>query len=171
MRPCAQRGRAPWRQIGFSVEQARSRIETLSWVEHATVERRLPGSRREVEALARLFPASDVFLGGDASEPRLEELRATGKLREYSHLHFATHGQVSESSAYQTALVLNQVGNDGKEELGGVNDGFLRLPEVTFLKLNADAVVLSGSIRTGVGTCQETGPPGPVSSRSPGKAE
>jgi cell division protein FtsQ len=28
--------------LGFSVEQARSRIETLSWVEHATVERLLP---------------------------------------------------------------------------------------------------------------------------------
>jgi cell division protein FtsQ len=30
--------------LGFSVEQARARIETLSWVEHATVERRLPGT-------------------------------------------------------------------------------------------------------------------------------
>ncbi len=30
--------------LGFSLEQARARIETLSWVEHATVERRLPGT-------------------------------------------------------------------------------------------------------------------------------
>jgi cell division protein FtsQ len=30
--------------IGFSVESARQRIETLSWVEQATVERRLPGT-------------------------------------------------------------------------------------------------------------------------------
>lgn len=30
--------------MGFSVEQARARIESLSWVEHATVERRLPGT-------------------------------------------------------------------------------------------------------------------------------
>ena len=30
--------------LGFSVEMARQRIETLSWVEHATVERRLPGT-------------------------------------------------------------------------------------------------------------------------------
>jgi len=28
--------------LGFSVEEARARIETLTWVEHATVERRLP---------------------------------------------------------------------------------------------------------------------------------
>ncbi|MBV9251137.1 MAG: cell division protein FtsQ/DivIB [Acetobacteraceae bacterium] len=30
--------------LAFSVEQARQRIETLSWVEHATVERRLPNT-------------------------------------------------------------------------------------------------------------------------------
>lgn len=30
--------------LGFSVEAARARIETLSWVDHATVERRLPGT-------------------------------------------------------------------------------------------------------------------------------
>ncbi|MBS0561543.1 MAG: cell division protein FtsQ/DivIB [Proteobacteria bacterium] len=30
--------------LGFSVSDARQRIETLTWVEHATVERRLPGT-------------------------------------------------------------------------------------------------------------------------------
>ncbi len=30
--------------LGFSIEKARERIEKLSWVEHATVERRLPGT-------------------------------------------------------------------------------------------------------------------------------
>jgi cell division protein FtsQ len=30
--------------LGFSLEQVRARIETLAWVEHATVERRLPGT-------------------------------------------------------------------------------------------------------------------------------
>jgi len=30
--------------LGFSVELARQRVETLSWVEHATIERRLPGT-------------------------------------------------------------------------------------------------------------------------------
>jgi cell division protein FtsQ len=30
--------------LGFSLEQARQRIASLTWVEHATVERRLPGT-------------------------------------------------------------------------------------------------------------------------------
>ncbi len=30
--------------LGFSLEAARQRIEALSWVEHAAVERRLPGT-------------------------------------------------------------------------------------------------------------------------------
>jgi cell division protein FtsQ len=30
--------------LGFSLEQARQRVESLSWVEHATIERRLPGT-------------------------------------------------------------------------------------------------------------------------------
>jgi cell division protein FtsQ len=30
--------------LGFSVEMARQRVETLSWVEHATIERRLPST-------------------------------------------------------------------------------------------------------------------------------
>ena len=30
--------------LGFSVEMARQRVATLSWVEHATIERRLPGT-------------------------------------------------------------------------------------------------------------------------------
>ena len=32
------------RLLGFSLEGARTRIESLAWVEHATVERRLPGT-------------------------------------------------------------------------------------------------------------------------------
>ena len=30
--------------LGFSLEETRARIETIPWVEHATVERRLPGT-------------------------------------------------------------------------------------------------------------------------------
>ena len=42
------------------------------------------------------------------------------------------------------------MGNDGKEELGGLNEGYLSMMEVTHLKLNADLVVLS-ACQTGKG--------------------
>ena len=51
----------------------------------------------------------------------------------------------------QPALVLSPVGTDDAiDEDGGRNDGFLRLDEVTRLRLNADLVVLS-ACRTGQG--------------------
>src|SRR5262249_37065734 len=44
----------------------------------------LPGTRREVEALARLFRSGDrparILLGADASEPALDRLAAAGAL-------------------------------------------------------------------------------------------
>ena len=66
-------------------------------------------------------------------------------------MHFATHGILGLDIGQQPALVLSLVGNDGQRDAdGGVNDGFLRLDEVTRLRLNADLVVLS-ACRTGQG--------------------
>jgi CHAT domain-containing protein len=48
-------------------------------------------------------------------------------------------------------LVLSLIGNDGQRDAdGGLNDGFVRLDEVTRLQLNADLVVLS-ACETGKG--------------------
>ena len=104
---------------------------------------RLVHSGREVESICQALgvPVEKTVRGLKASEAAVKAAR--DEMAQARFVHFATHGIVSERSAYATALVLNQVGNDGKEELGGVNDGFLRLPEVAFLKLNADVVVLS----------------------------
>src|SRR5262249_47676370 len=53
----------------------------------------LPGTRYEVEALARLFQADDrltrTLLGGDASEPELERLATSGELGRYGFIHLA----------------------------------------------------------------------------------
>src|SRR5207249_3141851 len=40
----------------------------------------LPGTRREVEAIAQLFPQAELLLGSEASEQRLEELARSGRL-------------------------------------------------------------------------------------------
>jgi CHAT domain-containing protein len=66
----------------------------------------LPGSRREVEALARLFGQADVLLGSDASEQCLEALAQAGRLKSYRYLHLATHGLIDLAEPQRSALLL-----------------------------------------------------------------
>src|SRR5262249_12693003 len=42
----------------------------------------LPGTRTEVQAIARAFPKADLLLGSEASEQNLDRLATTGRLRE-----------------------------------------------------------------------------------------
>jgi CHAT domain-containing protein len=80
--------------------------------------RPLPGTRLEVAALARLLPEgrSTTLLDSDASERRLDELAASGKLKDFRLLHFATHGTVDPVSAAHSALELARDGLPGPEE-------------------------------------------------------
>jgi CHAT domain-containing protein/Tfp pilus assembly protein PilF len=68
----------------------------------------LPGTRREVEAIARLFPRADKLLGPDASEQRLGELADRGGLRGYRFVHLATHAVVDSERPLQSALILSR---------------------------------------------------------------
>jgi CHAT domain-containing protein len=70
--------------------------------------RPLPGTRLEVAAVAALLPKSKttLLLDSDASEQRLDEMAAAGKLRDFRLLHLATHGSVDPISAAQSALEL-----------------------------------------------------------------
>ena len=60
----------------------------------------LPGTRYEVEALARLFKSDDrptrTLLGVDASEEELDRLATSGDLGRYGFIHLATHGVIDE---------------------------------------------------------------------------
>ncbi len=62
----------------------------------------LPGTRYEVEALARLFQADGrparTLLGADASEHELDRLAAAGELRRFGFIHLATHGVIDEGA-------------------------------------------------------------------------
>jgi CHAT domain-containing protein len=68
----------------------------------------LPGTRTEVQAIARVFPKADLLLGSQASEQSLDQLARSGRLREFRFLHFATHGVLDDQSAMCSALILSQ---------------------------------------------------------------
>jgi len=74
----------------------------------------LPGTRYEVEALARLFQADDratrTLLGVDASEPELDRLAASGELGRFGFIHLATHGVIDEGVPARSAVILTQAG-------------------------------------------------------------
>jgi CHAT domain-containing protein len=114
----------------------------------------LPGTRDELQAVARLFGRSETLLGAQASEQRLEELAREGRLAGFRYLHLATHGLLDEQVAMRSALVLSQAGlPDPAEQVlagGPAYDGRLTAQQVfRTWKLDADLVTLS-ACRTGV---------------------
>jgi CHAT domain-containing protein/Tfp pilus assembly protein PilF len=120
---------------------------------HGAAYSRLHFTGQEAEAIRDLLGAADadVLTGLHASEAAVKAASAKGLLAQARYVHFATHGILGLDTGQPPALVLSLVGNDGARDTdGGVNDGFLRLDEVTRLQLNADLVVLS-ACETGKG--------------------
>ncbi len=74
----------------------------------------LPGTRYEVEGLAKLFQGDDrvtrILLGADASEAELDRLAASGELGRYGFIHLATHGVIDEEVPARSAVILTQTG-------------------------------------------------------------
>jgi len=72
----------------------------------------LPGTRYEVEALARLFKSDDrptrILLAADASEPEMDRLAASGELGRFGFIHLATHGVIDEDVPARSAVILTQ---------------------------------------------------------------
>jgi CHAT domain-containing protein/tetratricopeptide (TPR) repeat protein len=103
---------------------------------------RLPASRDEAQAIARLAPErSRVALDFDANL----QMVMSGALSDYRYLHFATHAYVDDVFPGLSWLALSQVDRTGQEQLG-----YLRLNDIYRLRLNADLVTL-GACRTGLG--------------------
>ena len=96
----------------------------------------LPGTRREAEAIQRLFPPQQAMVALD-DQANLH-LAQDPKLAHYSILHLATHGIFNTQEPALSGLVLSLVDREGKPQ-----DGFLQLADVFNLKLAADLVVLS----------------------------
>jgi CHAT domain-containing protein len=68
----------------------------------------LPGTRREVQAIAALFPRDQVatLLGPDATESNLQHLAQSGALKDYHFIHLATHGKANPNVALSSAIFL-----------------------------------------------------------------
>jgi CHAT domain-containing protein len=113
---------------------------------------RLRSSGEEVEAVRALLgaPPDSVVTGPNAIEARLKRDSTSGRLAQARYVHFACHGILGLHDGQPPALVLTLVGNSGTRDEFGTLDGFLRLDEVTQLRLNADLVVLS-ACRSGQG--------------------
>ena len=114
--------------------------------ERGTTFERLTGTGREVERLAGLMGsgADERLLGPDATEATVKRLSDDGTLAKYRYVHFACHGVLGTGDKVQPGLVLSQLGNTEGQ------DGYLRMDEVTDLRLNADLVTLS-ACQTGQG--------------------
>jgi CHAT domain-containing protein len=96
-----------------------------------------------------------MLLGSDASRQRLEELAVSGQLKQYRYLHFATHGDVDDRIALNSALILAQdhLPDPADAVLAGKGALDSRLTAAEIREkwhLNADLVTLS-ACQTGLG--------------------
>jgi len=100
----------------------------------------LPDTRCELRRLAAHFGTdSKVMLNADASESAIKSLSASGALRDYSVISFATHGLVAgEIGINDSGLVLSP-----PVLPTALDDGLLTTHEIAALDLDADFVILS----------------------------
>ncbi len=68
----------------------------------------LPGTRREVQAIAALFPESQAttLLGAQATESSVQRLAQSGALKRYGFIHLATHGKANPDVAMSSTVFL-----------------------------------------------------------------
>jgi CHAT domain-containing protein/tetratricopeptide (TPR) repeat protein len=97
---------------------------------------RLPFSRDEAESILALAPPNQRLRALDFDANRT--LATSAALGEYRFVHFATHAVRDDRHPELSAVILSLVDRQGAPQ-----DGFLRLQDVTALRLNADLVLLS----------------------------
>jgi CHAT domain-containing protein/Tfp pilus assembly protein PilF len=107
---------------------------------------RLPGTRREVEAVARLFPAGAVttVMGERACESTVQNLARSGRLKAFRYLHFAAHGESDPLHAYRSALILAPDPDRSADPMAFEGDGTITAEQIARTwELDAELVVLS----------------------------
>jgi len=66
----------------------------------------LPYSKEEARAVGHCFEHAVVLLGRDASESRLADMASSGRLRDFTVLHIASHALLDPKFPRRSALVL-----------------------------------------------------------------
>jgi CHAT domain-containing protein len=103
---------------------------------------KLEYSLREANAITSVAPRGSMMaVGFKANRATLASLA----LRQFSIVHFATHGILNDRHPELSGIVLSMVNERGEPE-----DGYLTLRDIYNLDLPADLVVLS-ACRTGIG--------------------
>jgi len=108
----------------------------------------LPETADELCEIGRRLgvPQSQILLGGQATETNLKDLSNTGRLKEYSIVHFATHGALAGQARGigEPGLVLTPPASGTTDSKAlDRDDGFLTASEIATLKFDAQWVILS----------------------------
>jgi CHAT domain-containing protein len=95
----------PTAQVVLASRAAAEVLQSSTRGENLTA---LPGTRREVLAIAALFPpgCSTTLLGSEATESNIQRLAQSRELRGFRFIHLATHGKSNPSVALSSSLFL-----------------------------------------------------------------
>jgi len=109
----------------------------------------IPGTLDEVNEIDTNVYRKDktrVIRGAAVSESKIKELSRKNELMKYKSVHFACHGYFDADLPSYSAVVMSEVSGTVKS----AEDGYLSVPEVALMKLQADIVNLS-ACETGLG--------------------
>jgi CHAT domain-containing protein len=97
---------------------------------------RLPGSRREADAISSSLPAEGVLkaVGFEANR----DLFTSGRLGDHKILHLATHTFYPADHPSLASIVLSRF-----DERGRARNGLLKISDITGMEFHSDLVVLS----------------------------
>lgn len=126
-----------FKAIAQSIRQRKGDVNS-AFLSHAIGPNDLPGSKEEVENIARAFGAEGTAITGrQATEATLNQMAKTGELAKYRFVHFAAHGFLSDDEPALSAIVLGQLNRTPG------TDGYVTVAEVSAMSLAADLVVIS----------------------------
>jgi CHAT domain-containing protein len=96
----------------------------------------------QIDGLQGVFKQTRILKGEEVSERSVKAMSAENILKEFSYIHFACHGIFNNDIPAMSSMLFSEVSNLELRPPSG-EDGFLTLPEITMLNMDAEMVVLS----------------------------